>query len=195
MPLKNPKIIPGISRAGEKTAAGNTSLGVLRNHKLKAGRSLRGKIKEAASREKKSGIEYLCRAYFSTDQAKEVQKYCISLSTVRQFSVLNYEISVKAEKVKNSINISILGLHTKSDYVNVSGSADCVLCFENLYGRHIINIIKQDGSINSALIDFNIFKKQIELVKFFLPDKKNNKKFCNFEIANDKFTYSKKGAL
>ncbi len=172
MPLKNPKIIPEISKARVKTIS---------------------KIKEAAPREKKSEIEYLCQIYFSTDGNKGTQKYCISLSTVRQFSALNYEVSVKTLKVKNSIDISILGLHTKAGYINEPGPAVCFLYFENLYGKHTVNIIKQDGSINSALIDFNIFKKQIDLVKFFLPDKKNNRKFCNFEIANDKFTYSTKG--
>lgn len=172
MPLKNPKIIPGIPRTRKKIIS---------------------KIKEATPREKKSEIEYLCRVYFSADQAKEIQKYCITLSTVRQFSVLNYEISVKALKMKNTIDISILGLQIEADYINKSGSAECDIYFDNLYGEYNINIIKQDGSINSAIIDFNIFKKQIKLVKIFLPVKKNNRRFCNFEVANDRFTYSTQG--
>ncbi len=172
MPLKNPKTIPAIPRTRAKTVS---------------------KIKAATPREKEPGIEYLCQFYFSTDKTRETQKYCISLSTVRQFSALNYEISVKTLKVKNSIDISILGLNTKADYINKHGAAECVVCFENLYGRHTINIIKQDGSINSAVVDFNIYKKQIELVKVFLPHKTNNRNFCRFEIADDKFNYSKKG--
>ena len=67
--------------------------------------------------------------------------------------------------------------------------------FENLYGKYTINIIKQDGSINSAIVDFNIFKKSIKLINVFLPEKRNNREFIKFEIATKKFKYSNEGKL
>ena len=174
MPLKNQKSIPQIPKSrGKKISV----------------------IKDSVPEKKESGIEYICEAYFTTGISKEKQYYCICLNTVRQFSNLNYEISVNTVKQKNSIDIIILGLKTKPDYINNSGPAVCEVLFENLYGKHTINIIKQDGSINSAVIDFNVFKKKIELVEVFLPEKKNNREFVKFEISDDKFNYSTEGEL
>jgi len=174
MPLKNQKSIPQIPKSRGK----NISV-----------------IKDSVPEKKESGIEYICEIYFATDISKEKQYYCICLNTTRQFSNLNYEISVDSNKQKNSIDIIILGLKTKPDYINNSGSAVCEVMFEDLYGKHTVNIIKQDGSINSAIIDFNIFKKKIKLVKVFLSEKKNNRKFIKFEIAADKFNYPTEGGL
>lgn len=172
MPLKNQKSVPKIP----KTRGKRISL-----------------IKASVPEKKKSEIEYICEIYFSTDISKEKQYYCLYLNTTRQFSSLNYEISVSVIKQKNSIDIIILGLKTKPAYISNSGPAECEILFEDLYGQHVVNIVKQDGSINSALIDFNVFKKQIELVKVFLPEKKNNREFINFKVPVDKFIYSTKG--
>lgn len=174
MSLKNQKAIPQIPKS--------------RTKKISV-------IKESVPEKKESEVEYICEVYFTTDISKEKQLYCISLNTVRQFSNLNYEISVKTKKQKNLIDIIILGLKTKADYLNRSGSAVCEVVFENLYGKHTVNVIKQDGSINSAIFDFNIFKKKIELVEIFLPKKKNNREFVKFEVATDKFNYSNEGRL
>jgi hypothetical protein len=88
-----------------------------------------------------------------------------------------------------------LGLKTKAGYINNSGPARKKVLFENLYGKYTINIIKQDGSINSAIVDFNIFKKSIKLINVFLPEKRNNREFIKFEIATKKFKYSNEGKL
>ena len=69
--------------------------------------------------------------------------------------------------------------------------ANAEIDFEELFGEYTVNIIKQDGSINSVIVNFNIFKKEIVIVKEFLPEKKNNSKFCTFEVDENKFTYSK----
>ncbi|HKI76968.1 MAG TPA: hypothetical protein VKA26_00345 [Ignavibacteriaceae bacterium] len=172
MPLKNPKKVPGIPKSRVKSII---------------------QIKESTPRAKESEIEYTCLVYFYNNKQKQEQQYCVRLETMKNFSMLNYEISVKFKKDKNSIDISILGLNTKTTYLNEPGPASCELLFSSLYGEHTINVIKQDGSLNSALFNFNVFKKEIELVKEFLPDKKNNRKFCNFDVARDRFTYSTKG--
>lgn len=174
MPLKRQKSVPEIPKSrGKKISV----------------------IKESVPEKKNSGIEYLCEIYFSADISKKRQYYCINLGTVLQFSNLNYELSVSATKQKNSIDIIILGLNTKPGYINNFGSARNEVIFENLYGKYTLNIIKQDGSINSAIVDFNIFKKSIELVKVFLPEKENNREFVKFEIAISKFIYSNEGVL
>ena len=117
MSLKNQKAIPQIPKS--------------RTKKISV-------IKESVPEKKESEVEYICEVYFTTDISKEKQLYCISLNTVRQFSNLNYEISVKTKKQKNLIDIIILGLKTKADYLNRSGSAVCEVVFENLYGKHTV---------------------------------------------------------
>ncbi len=169
MALKKPKKIPKIPKAREKTI---------------------DKLKDSTPMKKESEIEFSCRIYFHRDSTNGNQKYRFTLETIKLFSSLNYEISYKANKSKKNIDISILGLKAKNDYMSKVQPAYADVDFEELYGEYTINIIKQDGSINSALVDFNIYKKEIKLVKTFLPEKKNNRLFCTFEIDNGLYTYS-----
>jgi hypothetical protein len=53
----------------------------------------------------------------------------------------------------------------------------------------LFNVIKQDGSINSVVIDFNIYKKEMILVEESMPDKKNNRLFCSFKLAPERNTF------
>ena len=39
--------------------------------------------------------------------------------------------------------------------------------------------------------NFNIFKKEIQLVNETIPAKKNNRKFCKFEVDESQFTFEK----
>ena len=174
MPLKKQKSVPEIPKSREKKIS---------------------VIRESIPEKKDSGIEFVCEIYFTTDISGKKQYYCIGLITILQFSNLNYEISVNTVKQKNSIDIIILGLKTRPGYINNSGPAGKEVFFESLYGKYTINIIKQDGSINSAIIDFNIFKKSIKLIDVFLPEKRNNRKFVKFEIATNKFKYSNEDKL
>jgi hypothetical protein len=174
MPLKKQKSVPEIPKSREKKIS---------------------VIRESIPEKKDSGIEFICEIYFSTDISAKKQYYCFGLITVLQFSNLNYELSVNTVKKKNSIDITILGLKTNPGYINKTGPAGKEVFFENLYGKYTINIIKQDGSINSAVLDFNIFKKSIKLIDVFLPEKRNNRKFIKFEVAQNKFKYSNEGKL
>lgn len=169
MALKKPKEVPKIPKAREKSI---------------------DKLKKISPAKKKKEIEFNCKIYFFKD-AKGKQKYRFFLETIKMFSFLNYTITAQTRKEKKTIDISLLGLKALNDYVAKVHPATIEIDFEDLFGEYTVNIIKQDGSINSALINFNIFKKEIELLKEFLPEKKNNSKFCTFEIDKDHFTFSK----
>lgn len=169
MALKKPKNIPKIPKAREKSI---------------------DKLKDITPMKKEAENEFVCRIYFHKDSIKGTQKYRFTLETVKLFSFLNYEITTKSNKTKKNIDISIIGLKAKNDYVSKVQPAFTDVDFEELYGEHTINIIKQDGSINSALVDFNIYKKEIKLLKTYLPEKKNNRLFCSFEIDDGLNSYS-----
>lgn len=169
MPLKNPHEVPKIPKTRKKTTES---------------------LKKSIPSEKKGTVEYVCKAYFNFDKVLRKQTCNISIETVKEFTVLNYVLSTDVKKTKNVIDISILGLNTKQSYYLVVQPAKAELYFEDLFGKHTINIIKQDGSINSAVFDFNIYKKEIKLVEEFLPTKKNNKKFCDFLVAEKDFSFS-----
>ena len=102
---------------------------------------------------------------------------------------MSYSITTQSKKDKKTIDISILGITPKQTYFTQPGPAKNDVFFEDLYGEYTINIIKKDGSINSAVIDFNVFKKDIKLINEFLPPKKNNRKFCAFSIDKENFTF------
>lgn len=170
MALKKPKEVPEIPKAREKNI---------------------DKLKKATPSKKKTEIEFNCRIFFHKDSSNGKQKYRFEIETLKIFSFLNYKISALAKKEKKVIDISLMGLTALNDYVAKVQPASVEIDFEDLFGEITVNIIKQDGSINSAIINFNIFKKEIEIVKEFLPEKKNNSKFCTFEIDNSSFTYSR----
>lgn len=170
MALKKPKDVPKIPKARGKNI---------------------DKLKKSTPAKKKTEIEFNCRIYFHKDGTNGKQKYRFEVETLKIFSFLNYKITAQARKEKKTIDISLLGLTALNDYVAKVQPANIEIDFEDLFGEYTVNVIKQDGSINSAIVNFNIFKKDIELAKEFLPEKKNNSKFCTFEIDRDRFTYSK----
>ncbi len=170
MALKKPKDIPQIPKAREKTI---------------------DKLKKSSPAKKKSEIEFNCKIYFHKDGINRKQKYRFCVETMKIFSFLNYKITAQSRKEKKIIDISLLGLTAINDYLAKVQPVTIEIDFEDLFGEYTINVFKQDGSISSALVNFNIYKKEIELVKEFLPEKKNNSKFCTFEIDKEKFTYSK----
>lgn len=148
------------------------------------------KIKKAVPAKKSGEIEYKCRVYFAYNSSKKTQNYAVEIETTKLFSVLNYNISFESKKTKNVIDIKILGLKATNNYTNEPGPAAAVIYFEELYGNQIINIIKQDGGVNSAVFNFNVFKKSIGLIEEFVPPEKNNSRFCTFEIAEEKFRFA-----
>lgn len=170
MALKKPKEVPQISKAREKKI---------------------DKLKKVTPTKKKTEIEFNCKIYFHKDGINGKQKYRFEVETLKIFSFLNYKLTVQARKEKKVIDISLLGLTALNDYMAKVQPANVEIDFEELFGDYTVNVIKQDGSINSTLVNFNIYKKEIEIIKEFLLEKKNNSKFCMFEIDKDNFTYSK----
>ncbi|OQY72510.1 MAG: hypothetical protein B6D45_09055 [Ignavibacteriales bacterium UTCHB3] len=134
-------------------------------------------------------IEYRAMVYYHYDEIKKKQFYVLTITTVKEFVFLNYLISVDVRKIKNVIDISLLGLNTQQSYYVQPGPARVDLYFEDLYGEHTFNVIKQDGSINSFTVDFNIYKKDIAVVGETIPEKKNNRHFCTFRLAPELNTF------
>lgn len=168
MALRKLKEVPKISKAREKTI---------------------DKLKKAIPKKKKEEIEFNCKFFFHYDKKEKKQKCRIHLETIKLFTSLNYGISIQSRKVNTEIDICILGLSARNDYLTEVKSAQELIDFEQLFGEHIVNIIKQDGSINSVKIEFNEYKRKIHLIEEFLPPKKNNGKFCAFEIAESMFSF------
>jgi hypothetical protein len=146
-------------------------------------------LKKATPLKKKSEIEYFAKVFFEYNTIEKKQLYVLQLRTAQEFSFLNYEVSAEVRKRKNIVDISLMGLRTKQSYLVIPQPAISNFYFEDLFGEYTFNIIKQDGSINSAKYHFNLFKKELKLVNEFMLAKKNNRKFCKFEIATDLFTF------
>lgn len=134
-------------------------------------------------------IEYRAMVYYQYDKVQKRQFYVLTITTVKEFVYLNYEISVDVRKVRNVIDVSLLGLNTRQSYYVQPGPARVDLYFEDLFGKYTFNVIKQDGSINSFTVDFNIYKKEMLVVDESMPDKKNNRLFCTFRLAPELNTF------
>ncbi len=134
-------------------------------------------------------IEYICSAYFKYDANMKKQLYAFSVETVKNFSILNYNLSLSGNKNKNTIDIKIKGIKAKDSYIPKPGPAEEELTFEELYGKHTVNIIKQDGTVNSAVFDFNVYLKKIELLEETTSSGENKKHFCSFYVAEEKFSF------
>lgn len=168
MPLKKPIGIPKIPKTRKKKAHAAIS---------------------AIPTKKPDKLEYFCKAFYWYDEKKKKQYCAFRMETVAEFTSFAYEISVETIREKNIIYFIILGLKAKMDAIPVIQSANKIILFEDLIGDFTINVLKQDGAINSADLHFNIFKKEIVLNKEYKPKKKNNRLFCKFEISFDEFTF------
>lgn len=168
MSLKKPKNVPKIPKAREKSI---------------------DKLKKAIPQKKDGEIEFNIKFFFKKGK-DDKQLYTIRIETVKVFAFLNYDLAAHGEKNKREIDVSILGLQTTNDYINEPKPASIDLDFEELHGEFIVNILKQDGAMNCAEVKFNVFKKEISILKELLPEKKNNRLFCKFFVADEFFSFA-----
>lgn len=169
MPLRKPTNIPKIPKTRKKNA--HTAL-------------------SAIPLKKPDKLEYICKAYYKYDE-KIKKQYCVfAIETLVEFTSFAYEITVEVVQEKNIFYFIVTGLKAKMDAVPSIQPARKELLFDVLVGDYIVNVVKQDGAINSADYKFNIYKKEIVLKKMYLPKKKNNRHFCDFKVAVDKFSFA-----
>lgn len=171
MPLRKPKDIPKIPKTRKKNA--QSAL-------------------EAIPSKKPDKQEFTCKIYFKYDPKIKKQFIAFLIETVVEFTAFAYEVSVDIIREKNVINLIIMGLKAKMDTVPQIMPAQSENLFEDLFGNYTINIVKQDGAINSAEIKVNLINKSINIIKKYLPKKKNNRQFCEFVVDEDKFTFPEK---
>jgi hypothetical protein len=168
LPLRKPINIPKIPKTRKKKA--HTAL-------------------SAVPAKKPDKLEYLCKAYYRYDEKIKKQYCAFTIETVVEFTSFAYEISVEVIREKNVFYFIVMGLKAKMDAVPRVQAARKELLFEDLVGEYVVNVVKQDGAINSADYRFNIFKKEIILEKEYKPKKKNNRLFCKFKVAEEEFSF------
>lgn len=169
MPLKKPASVPKIPKARNKNAEAAWN---------------------AIPEKKPDKIEFICFASFFYDSVQKKQYYAITVETIAQFQSFSYEISVDVRREKNDLIITLMGLKTKNNYAPKIAPARTKVLFEDLFGEYKVHVVKQDGSINSARFNFNIYKKEILLLETYLMDKKNNRNFCEFKVNDSEFNFS-----
>ncbi|OGU57553.1 MAG: hypothetical protein A2V66_11145 [Ignavibacteria bacterium RBG_13_36_8] len=171
MPLKKPTALPKIPKTRKKKA--QSAL-------------------KAIPQKKPDKIEYYCKALFKYDEKKDLQFCVFAIETVAEFISFVYEVSVDVVKEKKEIFIVLMGLRAMPNLAPKVQPARTEINFEDLLGEYRVNVVKQDGSINSAIYKFNIYKKEILLLDEFKPKKKNNRLFCKFLVADEEFSFSPK---
>jgi hypothetical protein len=134
-------------------------------------------------------LEYVCKAFYKYDESVGKQ-YCVFvIETVVEFTSFSYEVSVDILHEKNEFNFILMGLKAKTNVIPLIQPARTEILFEDLVGDYIVNVVKQDGAINTGEYHFNIFKKEILLTKQYKPKKKNNRRFCTFAVAEEEFSF------
>jgi len=134
-------------------------------------------------------LEYICKAIFKYDEISGKQFSVFVIETVVEFTSFAYEISVDVIQEKNVINFILMGLKAKMDVVPQVQPARTELLFQDLVGDYTVNVVKQDGAINTGEYHFNVYKKEILLNNQYKPKKKNNRLFCKFEVAEGEFSF------
>ncbi len=135
-------------------------------------------------------LEYVCKAFYKYDPLIKKQFCVFAVETVVEFTSFAYEVSVEVIKEKNVIDLILVGLKAKTNVVPQILPARTEVLFEDLIGDYTVNVVKQDGAINTGEFHFNIFKKEILLTKQYKPKKKNNRLFCSFAVAVEDFSFS-----
>jgi len=162
MPLKKPTDIPKIPKTRKKKAESALT---------------------AIPEKKPDKIEYYCLSYFKYDRESRKQLHALTIQTVAEFTSFSYKLNVEVIKEKNVINLVIMGITPEINVAPEIKPAECELLLENLTGNFIVNVVKQDGCINSAEISFNIYNKEINILNEFVPQKTNNRLFCKFKVS------------
>lgn len=168
MPLKKPIDIPRLPRAREKK--GISAL-------------------EAIPKKKPDKKEYIIKCFFSYEPITQKQFLIFAVETVTEFTSFAYEISLETFKENGEYYIVLMGLKAKTNIIPQVMPARTEIKFEDLNGDFKINILKKDGAINSAHFYANVFNKELILKEKSVPKKKNNRFFCDFEIANKEFSF------
>lgn len=171
MPLKKPKDIPKIPKSRKK----------------KVDNAL-----NAIPEKKPDKLEYYCKAFFGFDEITKKQYSVFAIETVVEFTSFAYEVSLEAIKDKREILIMLMGLKALTNRAPQIQPARTEIPFEDLIGDYTVKVVKQDGAINCADFSFNIFTKEIKLLKEYKPKKKNNRLFCKFKVAKDEFSFGGK---
>ncbi len=168
MPLKKPNELPKIPKTRKKKAEAAL---------------------EAIPEKKPDKVEYYCNTYFKWDRVNKKQLYGISVETAVEFTNFIYELSIEVIKKRKKIFIVLMGLQARMNRAPQVQPAVREIYFEDFIGEYTVNVVKQDGSINSAIFKYNIYKKEILKIKDFLPEKENNRLFCLFDVAEDRFSF------
>ncbi|MFA7228912.1 MAG: hypothetical protein WC061_07750, partial [Melioribacteraceae bacterium] len=147
---------------------------------------------EAIPLKKPDKMEYLCKAYYKYDDVARKQYSVFAIETLVEFTSFAYEVSLDIIREKNVINIILMGLKAKMNVVPDVQPARTEILFQDLVGDYEVNVVKQDGAINSGEYHFNIYKKEILLTRQYKPKKKNNRLFCRFEVDLENFTFLEK---
>lgn len=168
MPLRKPKNIPKIPKTRKKKPHAALS---------------------AIPLKKPDKLEYICKAYYKYDSMIKKQFCVFAVETVVEFTSFAYEVSVEVIKEKNVIDLILMGLKAQTNVVPQIQPARTEVLFEDLIGDYTVNVVKQDGAINTGEYHFNIYKKEILLSKQYKPKKKNNRLFCTFQVAEDEFSF------
>jgi hypothetical protein len=166
--LKNPKDLPKIPKTRKKKA----HIAI-----------------KAIPEKKPDKHEYKCKAFYHFEESTDSQLCVFRIETVAEFTNFVYEIVVDTVQEKRDLYFVLMGLKAKANALPHVEPAITDLALYDLVGEYNVNIVKQDGAINSAVFKFNPYKKEIELVKEFQPQKKNNRFFCKFEVAEELFTF------
>ncbi len=170
MPLKRPEHIPKIPKTRKKKAENAINA-----------------IPEA----KPDKLEYYCKAYFSYDNILKTQNCVFAIETVAEFISFTYEITLEVLKEKREIFIVLMGLKANTNVAPRIQPARTEVSFEDLIGDYTVYVVKQDGSMNAGVYNFNIYNKEIQLLDSYLPPKENNRKFCEFEVSPEENTFAK----
>ena len=136
---------------------------------------------------KENKIEYKCKFYYKFDQIENKKMLAVRIETITLFNNFSYEIVTEAQKVKNSIEIGIVGLKAKINSIPAIAPAYSDIHFDDLIGDYEFSVIKNDGCINSVKINFNNIDNKIKILSSFVPEKKNNRLFCEFYSLKSKY--------
>jgi len=142
-------------------------------------------IVKSIPEKKPNKIEYLATLHYIKKPTSNEVKNVISIETVTEFANFVYEINVEIVTEKKDINIFVLGLQASSNSAPKVEPAHTDLEFVDLVGEYTLNIYKADGAVNSAQFRFNPFNRKIEQIRTFLPDKINNRLFCEFKLGSE----------
>ncbi|MEO8167686.1 MAG: hypothetical protein ABI623_05515 [bacterium] len=110
---------------------------------------------------KTNEFEYRLTIAPHVNERRQIPTVLITIETMKAFASFRYELSVQEKRNGKKILYTILGLKTPQLSLPASGTAQFIQEYDDLKGKHTIEVESLDGTTNEFTVNFTQKKMKV----------------------------------